>query len=144
MNDRMSLKEYREAAIKPKKKYRQEEFEHQATFFSIIDLEANRRRYPFLKFVYASSDGANMDEAARARANALGRRRGVPDVMIPFRRRGYAGAYMENKSAGGKHSREQLEFIEHLRAEGFCVKTCYSCEEQIKFLEWYLGLELVK
>lgn len=144
MHDRISLQHYRELAVKPKKERRQEEFEHQATVFSILDLEANRRRYPFLKFIYASSDGADKDKRARDRARVSGMRRGVPDICIPFRRRGYAGAYIENKSAGGRLSREQEEFIEHLRKEGFCVKICYSADEQLKFLEWYLGIEIVK
>jgi len=129
---------------KVKRVYKQEEFEHQKTFFEVIDLEINRRRYPFLKFIYASSDGANKDKKSRNRARVNGSRRGVPDICLPFSKRGYSGAYIENKSATGRHSPEQLEFIEHLRSQGFCVKTCRSTDEQIAFTEWFLGIELVK
>jgi hypothetical protein len=145
MSERMTIEQFKQSSDgKAKRGIRQEEFEHQATFFAIIDLEINRRRYPFLKFIYASSDGAKKDKNTANRAKVNGMRKGVPDVCVPFRRRGYSGAYIENKSTRGRHSPEQLEFIEHLRSEGFCVKSCYSCDEQIKFLEWYLNIELVK
>lgn len=51
---------------------------------------------------------------------------------------------MENKSSAGKVNPNQRAFLEFLQGAGYATRICYSVDEQIVFIEWYLGIELVK
>lgn len=141
----MTSKEYREKYgandWRDKKRRRSPEHDAQVTFFAILDL--NLREFPFLRFIFAVPNGAFF----KSRKIAVDMKKegltpGVPDVCIPFARRGYGGAYMENKYGNNKMSKEQIEFRDHLISENYCFKNCYTTDQQIEFVEWYFNIEL--
>lgn len=145
----MTTKEFRTRGIeirgaKNKKPRKTEERNHQTALFTILDLSINRRRYPFLKFVYASLEGAYKLPHIAALEKRSGMRKGVLDICLPFSRHGYGGGYLEMKFGDNSTSPEQKEFIAHLTAENFCVKTVYSVDAAIEFIEWFLKISLVK
>lgn len=119
-----------------------EEHQHQAAFFKT--LAYNEKRVPDLRFVFAIPNAAKRNKAERGRLLAEGMRSGVPDIFIPIPRHGYCGAWIENKSANGKLTPQQKDFLEFLARVGYATKICYSVDEQVKFLEFYLGIELSK
>lgn len=142
----LSLEQYRRMSKaeqrQPKRKNVQHEHHQQATFFDILRL--NQREFPFLQFIYAVPNAAVRGKKERFSKLAEGLRAGVPDIVFPFQRRGYPGAYLENKFGRNALTPEQLKFKTHLEAEGYCFKTCRAVEQQIEFCEWYLGIELTK
>jgi hypothetical protein len=119
-----------------------EEHRHQAAFFEILRL--NERKFPELRFVFAVPNGGRRDKATAGKLWAEGVRAGVPDICIPIGRRGHFGAFIENKTATGKTSPAQADFALYLTRGNYAFKTCRSVDEQIAFIEWYLGIELVK
>lgn len=127
------------AARKPRQ---DEEHQHQAAFFQVLRL--NERAFPALAFVFAIPNGGQRSKATAGKLWAEGVRSGVPDVCIPIPRHGYMGAWMENKSAKGKVTTNQQAFLDFLGGAGYAIRICYSVDEQIAFIEWYLGIELTK
>lgn len=125
---------------RPKSVRRDDEHDLQATVFEILRL--NEKTYPELKFIHSSQSGVPMSKRARGRAKASGMKRGVPDIIIPFQKRGYSAAAVETKTLLGRLSSEQREFHEFLRLQGWCVKILRSVEDILKFVEWYVGVEL--
>lgn len=146
MTQRMSLDQFKNL---PKadnrqrgKPRRQEEHDHQAALFKILKL--NCGRFPFLKFIFAVPNAAKRNKKTSAILKAEGLTAGVPDINIPFQRRGYPGAVIENKAGYNTLSDAQKEFKAHYESEGYCFKTCRSIDEQIEFIEWYFGINLTR
>lgn len=134
------LKAIAEKAAKPKRQT--PEFDQQVTFFAILD--ANTAKYPFLRFIHASMNGAYMTKATAGKAKASGMRKGVFDICVPFARRSYGCAWIEMKAGRNGLTEEQQYFRAQARFEGHATAICYSADEAIEFVEWYLGIELVK
>lgn len=143
MSQRMTLQQFRELppqSARGKKPRKNEESNHQQTFFSI--LRHSFGKYPFLAFIFSVPNGAHRDKKTRGLSQREGQRPGVPDVIFPFQRRGYPGAYMENKFGENTLTKPQIAFRDHLLSEGYCFKICYTVEQQIEFTNWYLGIDL--
>jgi hypothetical protein len=128
-----------EAERKPR---RDEEHEHQSTFFDILRL--NERTFPALAFVFAIPNAALRSKKERVRVLQEGLKAGAPDVCIPIPRHGFHGAWIENKSSIGKVNPNQKAFLEFLTGAGYKTTVCRSVDEQIAFIEWYLEIELKK
>lgn len=119
-----------------------EEHDHQSAFFEILRL--NEREFPALAFVFAIPNGGHRSKKTAGKLWMEGVKRGVPDVFIPIPRHGFHGAWMENKSTDGKLTKDQRAFLEFLTGAGYRTTVCRSVDEQIAFIEWYLGIELKK
>lgn len=87
---------------------------------------------------------------------AEGLENGVPDLFIPIEqyhplpgvaserlpiRIHYCGLFIEMKSATGKLTLEQKEWIETLSSNGYKVLICRSAEEAIGNIKEYLGMK---
>jgi hypothetical protein len=65
---------------------------------------------------------------------------GVPDLMIPYRRRGMAGLFIEMKRrSGGTVSEAQKGWISFLNGEGYQASVCCGCDEAIRVIMDYMG-----
>jgi hypothetical protein len=64
---------------------------------------------------------------------------GILDLCLPAGRLGYCGLYIEMKIGDKKPTKEQFEFMDYLQDENYFRKVCYSCDEAIETLKWYLG-----
>lgn len=89
--------------------------------------------------VFHVPNGGYRNKAEAARLKAQGVRAGVPDLCVPMARGGYHGLYIEMKDAGGKGrvSEHQREWLERLRAEGYCAWVCHGADKAIDLIGRY-------
>lgn len=123
---------------------------HQTALFCWAALMQNQ--YPELRWLHhvpnGGSRGAGKDGAiAGARMKAQGVKPGVADVFLPVRRSVWSGLYIEMKKpslrpkrdgAGGV-SKEQAEFGEFVKAQGFGWIVCYDWTEAREVIINYLN-----
>lgn len=105
---------------------------------------AQRERF---RWLHSSLNGIHLGPSQRKKAVASGMRPGIPDVYLPCTRRDAegrvveAGLYIEMKAkAGGRLSKEQKEFIEHARREGYRIEVAYTWQQAARLVIEYLGL----
>lgn len=101
----------------------------------------NVKDYPDLKWLYHCPNGGSRNKAEASKLKAMGVKSGVPDLMLPIKRGGYSGLFIElKKIKGGKVSEEQREWLDHLRSQGFGAIVCYGWLEAkqtlIDYLNW--------
>ena len=70
-----------------------------------------------------------------------GVKKGVPDLFIPFYSLGFYGLFIEMKTAKGKLSKEQNEWLDYLKTQNFRSVVCYSFEDARKEIDYYFGVE---
>lgn len=68
----------------------------------------------------------------------MGVRAGVSDLFLSVANKGYSGLYIEMKSEGQYQSKEQKRFQASVEAEGYCYRVCYTVEQFIGIIQWYL------
>lgn len=126
----------------PKRKTKQPEHDNQAAYFDILKL--NYRKFPDLRFIFAIPNAAKRSPEVAQMMLKEGLKAGVWDLHLPFARRGYGGAWIENKFGDNKLSAAQIEFGEHFRRENYFTKVSYSVETSLDITEWYLGITLTR
>lgn len=97
-------------------------------------------RVPALRLMYAVPNGGKRDKATAARLKAEGVKAGVPDICLPIARNGYHGFYIELKVGTNKPTKEQLQWLDALRLEGYMVDVSYGWIEAAHKIIRYLGL----
>jgi hypothetical protein len=68
---------------------------------------------------------------------SMGMRPGVADLFIAIPRHGFGGAWIELKSAKGRLSFEQEDFLDDMSQQNFFTKVCWSLDEAIETVSWY-------
>lgn len=102
-------------------------------------------RWPELVWLYHIPNGGKRRRTEAARFKAMGVKPGVPDLCLPVPRGGYHGLYVEMKRREeGRVSEDQAEWIDGLRANGYCAGVAYGCHEAEGILEAYLCGRLQK
>jgi hypothetical protein len=96
-------------------------------------------RYPELRFLFAVPNGGLRSKTEAARFKAQGVRAGVPDLMLPVSRRSYHGLFIELKTAVGRVSDAQRDWIGTLNNLGYYACIARGQDECWKVLLWYLG-----
>lgn len=113
--------------------------EHQEQAMLFTWAEAMSRAYPQLSLMFAipnfSGTGArgsnvrNINQRYGAKLKREGRKRGVPDVMLPVARGGYHGLFVEMKRVRGSSTTpEQKAWHAALREQGYLVVSCKGAE----------------
>ena len=97
------------------------------------------RKYPDLWFLYAIPNGGLRHPAVAKKLKEEGVKAGGSDLHLPISRHGYHSLYIEMKSAGGRISKAQTDWINKAREQGNAAFVCYSANEAIEKLKWYLG-----
>lgn len=95
--------------------------------------------YPDLRLLYHVPNGGSRNKAEAAKLKRMGVRAGVPDLVLPAPRGGYAGLYIEMKVGSNRPSRTQKEWMEMLAARGYKTLVCYGGNEAIDALEKYVS-----
>lgn len=73
-----------------------------------------------------------------AELKRLGMRKGFPDLFLPKARKGFYGLFIELKrDVRSKPTKEQLNWIGKLNAEGYLATVCYGAEAAICEIENY-------
>lgn len=100
---------------------------HQAALFCQANLHLHQ--YPDLKWLFHIQNAS-----ANRSAKVVGVKAGVPDICLPVRRGAYSGLWIELKrpiglaKKAGIASADQLEWIDHLRLEGYAAMICFGWE----------------
>ncbi len=128
------------AAITPKKKRQQIESQHQQAFFARLRLKV--KKYPWLAFAFAVPNSGRRDAISGARLKSEGMLAGVADIVLPFPRNGYHGAFIEMKTGENKPTVAQKEFLSAMIAQGYAICVAYGVDEAVLFTENYLGIKL--
>ena len=90
-----------------------------------------------------SGHGSNLGQAAMLKASGL--RSGYPDLVLDKARGGFHGLRIEMKAIkGGTVSPEQREWLDYLRAEGYCAEVCRGHQEAMNLLEQYMTGKLLR
>lgn len=96
-------------------------------------------RWPELQWLHHIPNGGKRGKVEAARFKAMGVKAGVPDLCLPVARGRYHGLYIEMKRReGGRLSRDQRDWIDGLRKNGYSVWRCDGHREAIGVLEAYL------
>lgn len=90
---------------------------------------------------YSIPNGGHRNFHEAAKFKRTGVSPGVPDICIPFASGGFHGLYVELKRVkGGKISESQLDWIKHLRENGYYADVALGFEEAKKIVVYYLSL----
>ncbi len=100
---------------------------------------------PRLRLLNASLNGMRASSIHQAvAAKKAGMKKGYPDVFLPVAARGWHGLFIEMKRKDGKASdvsKEQRQWIDDLREQGYHAVVCYGWESAAQVIELYLGFE---
>lgn len=94
--------------------------------------------------VYHVPNGGYRNGREAANFKRQGVKAGVPDLCIPVARGGYHGLYIEMKTAKGKATEKQLEWLGLLRDEGYAAYIARGAKEAQKLIDSYICGRLLK
>lgn len=116
------------------------EHAHQSAFFSWCRLPTNIAAYSGLEFAHASLNGVKLSKAQAGKAKAAGMLKGVIDVLLPIRRGGHSGLWIEFKAGRNNLTEEQTWFAGRMLEEGFCVVTVWNWNDAVEAVKDYYCL----
>lgn len=98
---------------------------------------------PRLELLHHVPNGGFRQKGTAARMKSEGVKAGVPDLCLPVPAHGFHGLYIEMKKRDHSNglSRMQRHWIEMLRDQGFKAEVAYGCDEAIRIICEYLGIE---
>lgn len=114
------------------------EADEQVAIFEWADW--NKYRVPELELLYHVPNGGKRDIKTAIKLKQEGVKAGVPDIVLPVSRGGYHGLYIELKVGKNKPTKEQKEWLESLKQEGYYTTWCIGSQEAIKVIEEYLQM----
>lgn len=107
----------------------------------------HREQWPCLEWLHHIPNGGTRNKIEAGRLKAMGVRRGICDLMLPYPAKGYHGLVLEMKheatglsptAKAGMVSAEQNKYLGYLRLNGYACGVCYGWLEAVAALEWYL------
>lgn len=104
-------------------------------------VKLHESRHPGLALLYAVPNGGDRHPAVAAKMKAEGAKPGVPDYCLPVPANGHHGLYIELKSMTGYPSKEQKQWIERLRDQGYRAEVCRGWSQAWRVICDYLGLD---
>lgn len=99
-----------------------------------------RQLMPELRFLHHSPNGGQRDGFTGAQMKALGTKPGFPDLILPVRSGHTPGLVIEMKSATGRTSDAQDDWLEHFKGQQWAVAVARSAPEAREILCWYLDI----
>lgn len=97
--------------------------------------------WPELRWLAAIPNGGHRAKRTAADLKAEGVKRGVPDYLMPVRRGEHVGLAIELKTATGRASPEQREWLAHLQAQGWHAVIARGWEQAWDAVRDYMALE---
>lgn len=114
------------------------EHDIQTAFFRWVRIA--EKVHPVLGLMFAVPNAGKRGYKTAAMLIAEGLRKGVPDIIFPVARVGFAGMAIEFKKPGGKLTMDQKEFIPRLTAENWLVLVVTDSDAAIASVKNYLGI----
>lgn len=91
-------------------------------------------------YLLAIPNGGKRSSAREgARLKAEGVKPGVSDLLLPLRRGGYAGLWLELKAPGKKPTTAQTEWIDRMNAAGYFATWCDDWAQAAAVITEYLN-----
>ena len=103
-----------------------------------------REAMPALRWLHHSPNGGKRDGLTGAQMKALGVKPGFPDLILPYRFGSAPGLVIEMKSAIGRTTDTQDEWLGHFGDEGWVTAVCRSAQEAREVICEYLGIDPAK
>lgn len=95
-------------------------------------------KFPDLKMLFAvPNQGAGLNK----RLQMEGVKAGVPDLLLLCPHGSFHGLALEMKIPGGRVSPAQQEFLQELRARGYCTAVCVGWDAAREVIENYLRMK---
>ena len=88
----------------------------------------NTLKYPQLKWLVHIPNGGTRNIREAVELKAQGVKAGVPDLMLPFPTKHFAGLFIELKAGKNKTSTEQDEWLQYLSSVGYMTSVQWSWE----------------
>jgi len=114
-----------------------DEHAEQVTIFAWAALLAGQ--YPALRWLHSTQNGLYTAMSQAKRAKAAGLIKGVPDLCLPVAAGGYHGLWIELKTATGRVSPEQREWLAGLTVQGYRAVVCRGAAAAITEIVDYLA-----
>lgn len=113
------------------------EHEHQVNLIKWFDMQYKE----FSGRLFAIPNGGQRNIIVATKLKAEGVRSGVPDLMLPVRRGGFGGLFIEMKKVKGRATESQNDWNLFLREQNYCAAICCGFDEAKQFVNSYLLLE---
>ena len=91
-------------------------------------------------YLLAIPNGGRRNPREGARLKAEGVKPGVSDLLLPLRRGGFAGLWIELKAPGKKPTPEQRDWLERMRSAGYFATWCDDWQRAAEVITGYLDL----
>lgn len=115
------------------------ESEEQVAFFEVASYLLSTDQYSVL---FAVPNGGKRHIRTAINLKREGVKAGVPDIIFAYPSQGYNGLFIELKrQKGGVVSEEQKYMLELLNANNYKAVVCNGCDDAVKTLKSYLGIE---
>ncbi len=97
-----------------------------------------QKQYPPLSLMFHIPNGGKRNATEAARLKAQGVKAGVPDLFLAHPSGDYHGLFIEMKAGDNKPTRNQLQWIEDLRCEGYAACVCYGWQSAAAVILKYI------
>jgi hypothetical protein len=95
---------------------------------------------PELQWLHHIPNGGHRNKIEAARLKAAGVKSGVWDLFLPVPVGNYHGLYIEMKVGTNALTKQQSEFLEHLKANNYKHEVCYDWKQARDCIIDYLNL----
>lgn len=89
-------------------------------------------------YLLAIPNGGNRNPREGARLKAEGVKPGVSDLLLPLRRGGFAGLWLELKAPGKRPTAMQAAWLERMARAGYCATWCDDWHKAAVIITDYL------
>ena len=114
------------------------EAQEQAVVISWCEMQ--KSKYPELDMIFSIPNGGYRNKIEAHNLKLQGVKSGVPDIMLAYPSKPFAGLFIEMKWGKNKPTKNQEDWIKRLSAVGYRCEVCYSAEEAIAVIKEYLGI----
>ena len=101
----------------------------------------SRSGHPELFLLHHTPNGGTRNRGEAAKLQKMGVLSGVPDLHLPVPKGKYSSLYIEMKYDDGRLSHTQKDFLSWAAGYGNYCCVCYTAEEAIQVLKYYLALK---
>ena len=117
---------------------KQTEHDEQVKVFAWAKLQSGK--HPQLSMMFAIPNGGQRNIVTATKLKAEGVKSGVPDIFLAVPSDTAHGLFIEMKSAKGKASDNQKQWLSALSSNGYICAICYSFSDAQQIIMEYLDI----
>ena len=108
----------------------------------ILIVEWLRQVHPDIPFIHCANERKCSPVYGRL-LKRMGQRAGVSDLFFPRGNDIHKGLWLELKSAKGKPTDLQLDFLTEMMSEGYLGLVCYGSKQAIDAISLFYGIKIL-